>query len=225
MHDVQRNYTTIKKQILLACQQANKNSENIKLLAVSKGRDLAHIKSLLAKGQLDFGENKAQEAVDKIISLSNTNIIWHFIGPIQSNKAKIISEHFQWTHSLDRLKIASLLNKHRPKTLSPLNVCVQVNIDQEPQKSGILPCDLEQFISELIKLDNLRLRGLMCIPKKSTNSTVNRETYLQVAQIYNHYAKDYDFDTLSMGMSTDFPEAIASGANLIRIGTALFGPK
>ena len=190
MHDVQRNYTTIKKQILLACQQANKNSENIKLLAVSKGRDLAHIKSLLAKGQLDFGENKAQEAVDKIISLSNTNIIWHFIGPIQSNKAKIISEHFQWTHSLDRLKIASLLNKHRPKTLSPLNVCVQVNIDQEPQKSGILPCDLEQFISELIKLDNLRLRGLMCIPKKSTNSTVNRETYLQVAQIYNHYAKD-----------------------------------
>lgn len=218
MNHIQHNYTYIKKQILLACQQANRDPDNIRLLAVSKGHDVSAIRCLLDLKHLDFGENKLQEAIPKIESLSDAPIRWHFIGPIQSNKTKQIATYFSWVHSLDNMKVATLLNKHRPKSQGELNVCVQVNIDEEPQKSGISIENVADFLDLISNLENINVRGIMCIPKNGQSEN----SFQRMKSIFDAHQSKYNLDTLSMGMSQDFESAILYGGNLIRVGRAIF---
>lgn len=221
MNHTQQNYTYIKEQILLACQQANKDPNNINLLTVSKGHDVSAIRSLLDLQQLDFGENKVQDAIPKIELLRGTPIKWHFIGPIQSNKTKQIATNFSWVHSIDSIKVATLLNKHRPKSLEKLNVCLQINIDEEEQKSGIQIKDISRFLEDVSNMENLKLRGIMCIPKKGSSEN----SFLRMQELFDSYKELYNLDTLSMGMSNDFPLAIKYDANMIRVGRAIFGER
>lgn len=224
MQTLVSNYLHIKEQVALACQQANREVEDIKIIAVSKGHDSDTIKSLFNIGHTDFGENKLQEAERKIKELDDKDISWHFIGPIQSNKAKRISESFSWVHSVDRIKIAKALSDARPSGMPKLNICIQINIDNEEQKSGIDLVDIDSFLEQLSSLPNIRLRGFMCIPKKDNADKHKLENYKIINDFFCKYKNKYLLDTLSMGMSNDFSLAIASGANMIRIGRAIFNP-
>ena len=170
-----------------------------------------------------FGENYLQEAEEKIINLE-LNPTWHFIGAIQSRKAKKISQLFDWVHTVDSYKVAEKLNDSRPSSMNPLNICVQLNIDNEETKSGVSPDELESFIGELQYLDNLIVRGLMVIPMQRDDEYEQRKVFKKVKDIYyNLVNKGYDLDTLSMGMSSDFAAAIKEGATMIRVGTSIFG--
>lgn len=214
-----QNYQKLKN-ALLACSKDSAHPVN--LLAVSKTQSIERISECATLGQLAFGENYVQEAVEKIIQLKKLGLQWHLIGPLQSNKCKLVAEHFDWVQSVERVKIIEGLNQHRPSTLEPLNVLIQINIDNEPGKSG---CHIDQ-VSKLAELiahkPRLRLRGLMAIPDPQFSS--NGIAFEQMQKIYGGLRTCYpDVDTLSMGMSDDFPIAIAHGANLVRVGTALFG--
>jgi PLP dependent protein len=196
------------------------------LLPVSKRHPLEKLQPLIQYGVNQFAENQVQEALIKIQATENFNLAWHFIGAIQSNKTHQIAQHFSWVHSVDRLKIAERLSNQRTVEQPPLNVCLQVNISQEPQKSGVLLSELPDLAQSITALPNLKLRGLMCIPAPSQSFEMQRRPFARMrealAQLNN---LGLQLDTLSMGMTQDFEAAIAEGATLIRIGTALFGPR
>ncbi|MBV1921128.1 MAG: YggS family pyridoxal phosphate-dependent enzyme, partial [Pseudomonadales bacterium] len=200
------------------------------LLAVSKTRTAESIRSLHSSTIKNFGENYLQEALDKQQQLTDCDIYWHFIGPIQSNKSRAVAEHFHWVHSVDRLKLAKRLSNQRPSTLPFLQICLQINIDNETSKSGFTVDEAVSAAIEISQLPNLRLRGLMCIPQKRETLAEQRQPFAKVAAllstINNQLPGDTPkLDTLSMGMSDDIEAAIAEGATIIRIGTALFGPR
>jgi len=200
--------------------------QTVQLLAVSKAQAAAAIREAYAAGQRQFGENYLQEALDKQAQLSDLAILWHFIGPIQSNKTQLIAQHFDWVHSVDRLKIAQRLNDARANNRAPLQVCVQINISNEASKSGVLVADLEATVAAITKLPHLQLRGLMAIPAPSQDLSVQRQQFKQVRQCYdNLLALGYQLDTLSIGMSDDYAVAIEQGATIVRIGSALFGAR
>ncbi|SFV81886.1 Hypothetical protein YggS, proline synthase co-transcribed bacterial homolog PROSC [hydrothermal vent metagenome] len=193
-------------------------NQHVTLIAVSKTKPASDLQQAIDAGQRHFGENYLQEALEKIETLKNQDLIWHFIGPIQSNKAKQISQNFDWVHSVDRLKIAKRLNDQRPKNLEKLKVLLQVNIDNEATKSGVLEGEIEDFILHFENFQNITLRGFMCIP----NPNNAEQSFKKMAEILQ---KHPNLDTLSMGMSTDLELAIENGANFVRIGTDIFGKR
>ncbi|MBN0988404.1 YggS family pyridoxal phosphate-dependent enzyme [Amphritea pacifica] len=215
-------------QIDAAAIAAQRQPQAIKLLAVSKTRPAEELRQAWACGQQAFGENYLQEALDKIEALQDLDIIWHFIGPIQSNKTRAIAENFSWVHSVDRFKIAQRLSDQRPGNLPPLNICLQVNISGESSKSGVLPADLPALAAAVATLSNIRLRGLMAIPASSDDPEQQRKPFAQMNHLLQSLQRqlpDQPLDTLSMGMSGDMEAAILEGATIVRIGTALFGPR
>ncbi len=205
---------------------ANHRAQSVNLLAVSKAQSALAIREAYAAGQKLFGENYLQEALDKQSQLTDLAIEWHFIGPIQSNKTQLIAQHFNWVHSIDRLKIAQRLNDARPETLAPLQVCIQVNISNEESKSGVTQQELETLASAISKLPRLKLRGLMAIPEPSNDNNKQRIQFKQVRECYDDLLeKGFTLDTLSIGMSDDYRIAIEEGATIVRIGSALFGAR
>lgn len=202
----------------------------MRLLAVSKTRTPEELRAAADAGQIAFGENYLQEALDKIDALSDlSQIEWHFIGPIQSNKTRQIAETFAWVHSVDRLKIARRLSEQRPTTLAPLNLCLQVNINREDSKSGCTLTELPELIAAVGELPNIRLRGLMAIPDPEQSEAELRISFRKLANalraLRHEHPEAGPLDTLSMGMSDDLETAIAEGATWVRVGTALFGAR
>ncbi|MDG4553534.1 MAG: YggS family pyridoxal phosphate-dependent enzyme [Candidatus Competibacter sp.] len=198
----------------------------VRLLAVSKTQPAAAIAALAAAGQRGFGENFLQEALDKMTELVALDLEWHFIGPVQANKTRGIAEHCAWVHSVDRLKIAERLSAQRPDRLPPLNVCLQVNIDREPTKHGLDEAELTAVARAVAALPRLRLRGLMAIPAPATEFAAQRRPFARLRELRERLAAaGLALDTLSAGMSDDLEAAIAEGATLVRVGTALFGAR
>ncbi|MGB1922837.1 MAG: YggS family pyridoxal phosphate-dependent enzyme [Alcanivorax sp.] len=225
MTDSKSPLVQVNTQINAFCEQSGRASDSVQLLAVSKTRTADEVARLADQGQRHFGENYLQEALDKIAALQGKELVWHFIGPIQSNKTRDIAAHFDWVHSVDRLKVARRLSDQRPTGLAPLNVCIQVNVDDEDSKSGI-PLDAVPALAEQIAaLPNLRLRGLMAIPRANSEDN-SRGAFRQLAMTLSQLRNTMpSLDTLSMGMSADFGVAIEEGATIVRVGTALFGPR
>ncbi len=217
------NLSAISARIASAAQAAGREPASVQLLAVSKTKPASAIREIHAAGVYDFGENYLQEALTKQQALGDLPLIWHFIGPIQSNKTKAIAEHFDWVHSVDRLKIAQRLSEQRPAGLAPLNICLQVNVSGEDSKSGCAPADLPALAKAVTALPNLRLRGLMAIPEPTDDRAAQEAAFATLRQLQE--GLDLGLDTLSMGMSHDLEAAIAQGATWVRIGTALFGAR
>ncbi len=221
---VKDNLHLIRQQIADAIQTYHRQPDSVALLAVSKTKSAALIREAYQAGQHAFGENYVQEALEKIAQLQDLNITWHFIGPIQANKTRKIAEHFDWVQSVDRLKIAERLNAQRPKNLAPLNVCIEVNISEETSKSGVLPAAVTELAGALQALKNIRLRGLMAIPKFALEFEEQLHQFQQLHALYEQLNQQgVELDTLSMGMTADFPAAIAAGSTMVRVGTAIFG--
>lgn len=226
MTSIAENFTQLSAQLRRLEQQYERPGESVKLLAVSKRHSVESIQAAFDAGIRDFGENYVQEALDKIRQLSSLNVNWHFIGPVQANKTRPIAESFAWVHSVDRLKIAQRLNDQRDPASAKLNICVQVKLSDEASKSGVELDAAEALCDAVEGMPNLQLRGLMAIPKAAAESTAQRRIFRLLAQEFTRLQPRYErFDTLSMGMSNDFEAAIAEGSTLIRIGTALFGPR
>jgi pyridoxal phosphate enzyme (YggS family) len=217
---------TVKTHIAEAARNAGRRPEDILLLAASKTNPPEKVREAWEAGQTVFGENYLQEGLIKIRALADLPIEWHFIGPIQSNKTKPIAENFAWAHSVDREKIAVRLSNARPESLPPLQVCVQVNVSGEVTKSGIAPEQAAELAAFVNQLPRLKLRGLMAVPELTSATALQREQFQIMRQIFEQLKKDgFDIDTLSMGMSEDMDIAIAEGATIVRIGTAIFGPR
>jgi pyridoxal phosphate enzyme (YggS family) len=223
MSTIAENIAKVGARIREAAQASQRNFADIGLLAVSKTKPAAAIREAHAAGIRDFGENYLQEALEKQVELNDLPLIWHFIGPIQSNKTRPIAEHFDWVHSVDRLKIAQRLSDQRPAQLPPLNICLQVNVSAEDSKSGCSPAELAQLAGAVAALPNLRLRGLMAIPEPTDDVAAQHAAFARLRQLRDDL--ELDLDTLSMGMSHDLEAAIAEGATWVRIGTALFGAR
>ena len=217
---------TVLARIRAAEQRFQRLPGTVRLLAVSKIQPTAAIIALAAAGQSCFGENYVQEALDKIAELAALRLEWHLIGPLQANKTRTVAENFAWVHSVDRLKIAERLSAQRPADLPPLNVCLQVNIDREPAKHGLDPGEVATVAEAVARLPRLRLRGLMAIPAPAADFAAQRRPLARLRELQESLnAAGLALDTLSMGMSDDLEAAIAEGATLVRIGTALFGPR
>jgi len=201
--------------------------DSVQLLAVSKRHSLEKIHTLYDLGQRNFGESYVQEALEKISQSCHPDIVWHFIGPVQSNKTRDIAQYFHWVHSVDRLKIAQRLSSQRPDDMEPLNICLQINISKEVQKSGFSSTEVFDVIREINQLPRLKLRGLMAIPKPERNFEQQKQAFHQLRELLRQLNQQFGLtmDTLSMGMSGDLEAAIAEGATIVRIGTALFGPR
>ena len=213
----------VNQRILNAASQANRHSSDINLLAVSKTRDANTIRSAHEQGLFAFGENYLQEALEKQQLLTDCDIEWHFIGPIQSNKTRDIANSFSWVHSVDRIKIAKRLNDAATQTL---NVCIQVNISEEDSKSGCKIDEIAAIANQIASMENLTLRGLMAIPSATDDTQIQRQMFNKLRQQFIELRKDHpNIDTLSMGMSADLEAAIAEGATIVRIGTDIFGPR
>lgn len=213
--------------MIQATQKQVHSTTKIRLLAVSKYHPASDIRLLsIETGHLDFAESQVQEACDKIQCLNDLDLIWHFIGPIQSNKTRLIAEHFDWVHSLSRQKIAIRLNQQRSENLKPLNVCIQLKLGDEDSKSGLSLSELPEMADSITQCNRLKLRGLMCIPPKSDQFEDQKNWFRQVRLAAESLKQSgYEMDVLSMGMSGDMQAAIAEGSNMLRIGTALFGPR
>lgn len=223
MSTIARNIAKVRARIREAALAAGRDPEAVGLLAVSKTKPAAAVREAFASGQRHFGENYLQEALGKQAELSDLDLTWHFIGPIQSNKTRPIAEHFAWVHSVDRLKIAQRLSEQRPAQLPPLNVCLQVNVSGEASKSGCAPEELPALALAVSQLPNLRLRGLMSIPEPTCDLARQHAACARLRQLRD--ALNLELDVLSMGMSDDLEAAIAEGATWVRIGTALFGAR
>lgn len=220
----------VRQRIQNATGEAGRNPDSVALLAVSKTQPAHRLREAALAGATRFGENYLQEALEKMDALADMEgLEWHFIGPIQSNKTRDISRRFHWVHSIDRLKVARRLSEQRPPELAPLNVCIQVNIDEEASKSGVAPAEVAALAREMVALPGLCLRGLMAIPDPGNNEPRQRQAFRQLAgllsQLREAHPGQTDLDTLSMGMSGDLEAAIAEGATLVRVGSALFGPR
>ena len=219
-------FHAVQARIARAAAEAGRNIATVRLLAVSKTMSAAAVRELATCGQREFGENYVQEALDKQMQLRDLPLVWHFIGPIQSNKTRAIAERFDWVHSVDRLKIAERLSVQRPQSLPPLDICLEVNISGEASKGGVSAEDLPVLAQAVSHLPRLRLRGLMAIPAPSSDSLEQRAAFAAVRRLYEVLrASGYSLDTLSMGMSGDLEAAIAEGATMVRVGTAIFGER
>jgi pyridoxal phosphate enzyme (YggS family) len=217
----------INAQIEHAAKANNRDPNLIKLLAVSKTKPVSDIASAYETGHRNFGENYVQESLEKIQQMTEySDILWHFIGPLQSNKSKFIAEHFDWMHSLDRIKIAKRLHEQRSVHQQALNVCVQINIDDEQSKAGIAPTEALNFIEQLQSFDRIKCRGLMTIPKAGVSETERKDSFAKMHELFTQCAKTFaNIDTLSMGMSDDLDIAIEYGSTMVRVGTAIFGQR
>ena len=226
MDTIGANLQAVKSRIGRAAQACGRAAADVGLVAVSKTFGAEAIAAAHAHGQRAFGENHVQEAVAKVAALGGKQIEWHFIGPIQSNKTRLIAEHFDWVHSVDRLKIAERLSAARPPALAPLQVCIQVNIGGEATKSGVAPAAALALARAVAALPRLRLRGLMAIPPASDDGAQQRRQFAQLRALRDKIATaGISLDTLSMGMSADLEAAVAEGATLVRVGTAIFGAR
>ena len=220
------NITRVRAQILALCEAAGRAPDSVQLLAVSKTWGADAVRQAHAAGQTAFGENYIQEAVDKIGALKDLPLQWHCIGPIQSNKTRLVAEHFDWVHSVDRLKIAQRLSEQRPEHLPPLQVCIQVNVDGGESKSGVSPLELPALAQAVATLPRLQLRGLMTIPEPAETEAQMRAVHRQAKDLFEQLrAQGMPLDTLSMGMSADMAAAIAEGSTMLRVGTAIFGKR
>ncbi|HDZ49345.1 hypothetical protein LCGC14_0184560 [marine sediment metagenome] len=235
MTDIARNeslghsYNQACERLRNALKDAGRAQDAAKLLAVSKTKPAAMIRQVWQLGQREFGENYLQEALEKQAELADLDdIVWHFIGPLQSNKSRSVAEHFDWVHSIDRLKIAKRLSEQRPTRLAPLNICLQVNISREASKAGVLPEELQALAKEVATLPNLRLRGLMAIPAPTEGLDAQRQPLAALREALTTLQSSLPgatLDTLSMGMSDDLEAAVLEGATLVRLGTAIFGAR
>lgn len=226
MVDIAASLQSVRADLDHCLQQARRDASGLSLLAVSKKRTADEIRQAIACGQREFGESYVQEAVAKVKELAGEDICWHFIGPVQSNKTRDIAAHFDWVHSVEREKIARRLDQQRPDNLPPLNVCLQVNISHEQSKSGLEPDDVAALARLVITLPRLKLRGLMAIPAAETDPQQQRRVFHQVRLLFEALRQEFPaMDTLSMGMSGDYCAAIAEGSTVVRIGTAIFGPR
>ncbi|MBV7477033.1 YggS family pyridoxal phosphate-dependent enzyme [Pseudomonas sp. PDM31] len=223
MSNIADNILQVSSRIHAATLAARRDENSVQLLAVSKTKPAVALREAYAAGLRDFGENYLQEALGKQLELADLPLIWHFIGPIQSNKTRAIAEHFAWVHSVDRLKIAQRLSEQRPADLPPLNICIQVNVSGEASKSGCNPADLPALANAISTLPRLKLRGLMAIPEPTEDRAAQDVAFAAVQNL--QASLDLPLDTLSMGMSHDLESAIAQGATWVRIGTALFGAR
>lgn len=220
------NLQTIGERIRVAEQRFNRPAGSVQLLAVSKKHPAAAIREALTMGQTLFGESYAQEMVEKASELTDVGIEWHFIGPIQSNKTHLIAETARWVHSVDRFKIAQRLSEQKPEAAPDINICLQVNISGEASKSGVPPEVLPELAAQVAELPGLRLRGLMAIPAPEDDFEQQRDIFAQVRKLQESLiARGFTLDTLSMGMTDDMEAAIAEGATIVRIGTAIFGAR
>jgi pyridoxal phosphate enzyme (YggS family) len=207
-----------------ACQAGGRARETVRLLAVSKTFSAKAVAQVVALGQRDFGENYIQEGVDKISALADLGLTWHCIGPVQGNKTRLVAEHFDWVHSVDRLKIAQRLSDQRPAHLAPLNVCIQVNIDGGAAKAGVAPGEAMALANAVSALPRLRLRGLMTIPEPAPDFAAALAVHLAAKDLFDQLrASGLELDTLSMGMSADLEAAIQAGSTMVRVGSAIFG--
>jgi pyridoxal phosphate enzyme (YggS family) len=227
MQTIAERLKSAHERIKNATADAHRQPDSVKLLAVSKTKPVSDIRQAYEAGHRLFGENYVQEGVEKIQELSHLNDIqWHMIGPVQSNKTKLVAEQFDWMQSVDRLKIARRLNDQRPESMPPLRVLIQVNIDDETSKSGVSPSQLDTLISEISAMPNLELRGLMAIPKANPTHTQQEQSLKQLEQLFVRYHTNLvNFDTLSVGMSGDLEAAIEFGSTMVRVGTAIFGKR
>ena len=226
MTTISTNLQAVKQRIIKATDAAAKSTVQVRLLAVSKTWPADAVREAFLAGQTEFGESYLQEALNKIEVLRDLPLQWHFIGPIQSNKTRLIAEHFDWVHSIDRLKIAERLSQSRPVHLAPLNVCLQVNVSGESTKSGVALNDVAALAKSVKELPHLILRGLMAIPKETLDYAQQREQFKILKGIFDQLnLSGLQLDTLSMGMSHDLEAAIAEGATIIRVGSAIFGTR
>ncbi|CNK83932.1 alanine racemase domain-containing protein [Yersinia frederiksenii] len=230
MSTIERNLQDVRARIATAARNCARSPEEVTLLAVSKTKPVTAIEEAIAAGQYAFGENYVQEGVDKIHYFADSphtaNLEWHFIGPLQSNKSKLVAENFAWCHTVDRLKIAQRLSAQRPGEMPALNILIQVNISDEQSKSGITLAELPALAASISDLPNLHLRGLMAIPAPETDYQRQLAVFEQMNQAFLTLKASYpQMDTLSMGMTDDMAAAIAAGSTLVRIGTAIFGSR
>ena len=228
--DTQNSFTTrlaaVRARIAAAERQYGRAPGSVALLAISKQQPVEVIAAAHAAGLSAFGENYLQEALPKIAALAAHDIVWHFTGALQSNKTQTVAQHFAWVHSVDRLKLAERLNAQRPSNAPPLNVCIQVNVGDETQKAGIAPAETTALARAVAALPRLRLRGLMCLPPESGDVATQRGYFHVLRDLFDDLRRHgLDVDTLSMGMSGDLEAAIAEGATLVRVGSALFGER
>ena len=226
MIGVTKNLGLISDLLHKSAIEADRDPADVQLLAVSKKQPEEKIREAAACGQRDFGENFVQEGVDKIQSLADLGLTWHFIGHLQSNKTRVVAENFDWVHTIDKLKTARRLSEQRPAGFRPLNICLQVNVDDEESKSGVSPSAVPELAAACADLPNLRFRGLMCLPAIRSEFAEQRKPFAALKILLEKIrAAGIDADTLSMGMTADYQAAITEGATIVRIGTALFGAR
>jgi len=223
---LQSNLHQVRARITAATARYERDPRTVHLLAVGKGQPEHALRTLAQQGQMDFGENYLQEALAKITALSDLSLTWHYIGQLQANKTRPVAEHFHWVHTVDRERIAVRLNEQRPQGAPPLNVCLQILLQEEPGKGGIPPSEAAQLAAQVRSLPRLKLRGLMCIPPASDDFEAQRTWFDRLASCMRELnAQGFELDTLSMGMSGDLEAAIAAGATWVRVGTAVFGER
>ncbi len=226
MIGVTENFRKIQDLLAEAAAAAGRAADSVRLVAVSKKQPAEAVLAAAALGQRDFGENFAQEGAAKIAEVGRDDLTWHFIGHLQANKTKIVAEHFNWVHTIDRRKIAERLSRQRPSSAGDLNICIQVNVDREPGKYGVALEDVGTLAAAIVDLPSIRLRGLMCLPAMRESFEEQRKPFALLRQaLVTLQESGLDVDTLSMGMTDDFAAAIREGATIVRIGTALFGPR
>lgn len=226
MIGVTENFRKIQDLLAKAARDAGRPADAVRLLAVSKKKPVEAVLEAAAAGQLDFGENFVQEGLEKIAAAGRADLRWHFIGHLQSNKTRPVAEHFDWVHTVDKAKTARRLSVQRPHHAAPLNICIEVNIDGEAQKSGVAPAETAALAREITSLPRLRLRGLMCLPKIRNGFAEQRKPFAALRSLQESLNADgFSLDTLSMGMTADYAAAIHEGATIVRIGTALFGER
>ena len=223
---VTENFRKIQDLLSREAIEAGRPADSIRLLAVSKKKPSSLVEEAARAGQRDFGENFAQEGIGKMDEVARDDLVWHFIGHLQSNKTRLVAERFDWVHTIERAKIAERLSRQRPTVAADLNVLIQVNVDRDPAKSGVLLEDVAELAESVAGMPRIRLRGLMCMPMARTGFAAQREPFAKLRQSFEGLQESgFDLDTLSMGMSADFKAAIAEGATIVRIGTALFGAR
>ena len=226
MLEIKTNLQAISLRIEKACAAAGRAPNAVRLLAVSKTFPAQAVAQAYAAGQIDFGENYVQEGVEKIQALAHLPLVWHCIGPIQSNKTRLVAEYFDWVHSVDRLKIAQRLSEQRPAARGPLQVCIQVNVDGGPTKAGVPPEQAAELARQIASLSGLRLRGIMSIPEPAADFAAALEVHQRSLALYESLkAQGFDLDTLSLGMSADLEAAIQAGSTMVRVGSAVFGAR
>ena len=226
MTTIADNLQQVRTRIAEAAQGCGRAAQGITLLAVSKTQDANAVRQAFAAGQSAFGENYIQEAVDKIVALADLPLQWHCIGPIQSNKTRLVALHFDWVHSVDRLKTAQRLSEQRPANKAPLQLCIQVNIDGGTTKAGVAPEAVLELALQIQHLPNLRLRGLMTIPEPAADQAAALAVHQRARVLFDTLnAKGMELDTLSMGMTDDLEAAVQAGSTMLRVGTAIFGAR